>query len=264
MKLINKINTFIIYSIKKIFSEWKYKAIAKTYNLNGFQRVYLIHIRKTGGTSLNNMFLALSKDSKQLYNDLTKTIGHRIICNNFIYVGWDKKNIEKGNYFYGFSHIPLYKLQLPKNTFTVSCFRDPAERVISHYNMLIDYKKNNINHPCMAIEGQWLGDSFEDFIERIPQEHLLNQLYMFSSNFCIDEAMRSIKTLSYYFFNDDFEEGIKDINRITGLNLEQLHIRKSAHKTIISEQTLIRLKEKLSKEYQLLELLRNHKKKGNT
>jgi hypothetical protein len=34
--------------------------------------------------------------------------------------------------------------------------------------MLIDYKVNEIKHPCMEVELEWLGNSFEDFIGRIP------------------------------------------------------------------------------------------------
>ena len=47
--------------------------------------------------------------------------------------------------------------------------------------MLKDFQANNIDHPCMITEGKWLGECFDDFLKRIPQEHLLNQLYMFSS-----------------------------------------------------------------------------------
>jgi len=78
--------------------------------------------------------------------------------------------IEEGSYYYAFSHIPLHQLRLPKETFTITCFRDPIKRIISHYNMLVHYRDNNIYHSCMKIEGHWLGNSVLDFVERRPKK----------------------------------------------------------------------------------------------
>ena len=134
--------------------EYKYKKIAKNYDFNGYKRVYLVHIRKTGGTSLNHMFLSLSgEDPKVLYAKLARTAPHRLLCNGLIYGGWTVKLIEKGNYFYAFSHTPMYQINLPAKTFSFACFRDPAKRVVSHYNMLMNLHINKIDHPCMATEG---------------------------------------------------------------------------------------------------------------
>lgn len=236
-----------------IAKERKYSEITETYDLNGYKRVYLFHIRKTGGTSLNNMFLSLSgEDSSQLYAQLAQTPDHRLLRNGKVYVGWNVRHINKGMYYYAFSHIPFHKLSLPDKTFTVSCFRDPAKRVISHYNMLMDFHVNEIDHPCMETEGKWLGKDFDDFLSKIPREHLLNQLYMFSSDFNVREAVSNVQKLSHFFFSDNFNKGVDELNDKTGLNLEAVHIRKASYQAQISEGGLAALREMLNDEYQFL------------
>jgi len=252
-----KIIPRVIAEIRSLFENAKYQKIASTYDLQGYKRIYLIHIRKTGGTSLNNMFLSLSGlDSKSLYRQLAASPIHRLIVNGLIFVGWNVRYINKGSYYYAFSHTPLHKLDLPENTFTVTCFRDPVKRVVSHYNMLMDYQENNISHPCMAIEGKWLGKNFDDFINNIPKEHLLNQLYMFSSSCDIDEAVKNVRHLSHYFFSDTFASGIHELNRKTGLNLEPIHIRKSGYHAHLSDESLSKLRDMLDEEYTFFERIK--------
>lgn len=247
----------VVASAKTTIEESKYQKISESYDLNGYKRVYLVHIRKTGGTSLNKMFLSLSgKDSNVLYTQLSRTPGHRLICNGRIYVGWNVKLINKGNYFYAFSHTPIHQLSLPAGTFTVTCFRDPVKRIVSHYNMLMDFQANKIDHPCMATEGKWLGEGLDNFLNNIPKEHLLNQLYMFSNNFNINEAVNNVQQLSHYFFSDQFDKGVNSLNMKTALNLESIHIRKANYQSQISEHDLGKLREMLDKEYKFLYSIR--------
>jgi len=240
-----------------IAKERQYQAIMEGCNLKGYKRVYLVHIRKTGGTSLNNMLLSCGgEDSSQLYAQLAQTPDHRLLSNGYIYVGWNVKYINKGRYFYAFSHTPFHRLSLPDKTFTVSCFRDPVKRVVSHYNMLMDFQVNEIDHPCMETEGKWLGKDFNDFLSKIPKEHLLNQLYMFSSDFNISEAISNVQRLSHFFFSDNFDKGIDELNKKTGLNLKAIHIRKADYEAQISDNSLVALREILDDEYRFLDSIR--------
>jgi len=235
----------------------KYHEIANTYNINGFKRIYLVHIRKTGGTSLNNMFLSLSQeDSNLLYGQLDKKPNHRLLSNGLIFVGWNVRLINRGDYFYAFSHTPWYELDLPPCTFTISCFRDPIGRVLSHYNMLMGYRKNGNNHPTMRVEGRWLGKNLSDYLQNIPKNHLLNQLYMFSRNYNVEEAVSNVKNLSHIFFSETFNSGINSLNIKSGLNLEPIHIRKASYKEKHPEAILAELRQMLNDEYRFLNIVR--------
>jgi len=232
----------------------KCRNLAATYNIGGYKRIYLVHIRKTGGTTLNNLFLSLGqKDYQGLYEELGRVPMHRLIRNGKIFVGWSQALINAGHYYYAFSHIPYHKLKLPDGTFTIICFRDPVRRVISHYNMLMEYSRNNIHHPCMVVEGEWLGNSFLDFVARIPKEHLLNQLYMLSEKFDIEEALGRVREITHVMFTEDYEPGLTGLNRKAGLSLKPMHIRKARYQADISCEALEYLRRKLVKEYQFLE-----------
>ncbi|MFN9645593.1 MAG: hypothetical protein ACK6BG_10865 [Cyanobacteriota bacterium] len=237
--------------------EKQFKHLADDYDFNGYKRIYLVHIRKTGGTSLNHMFLSLSgADSRQLYSQLAKVPDHRLCSHGKIYVGWNGKYINKGVYFYAFSHLPFHQLSLPEKTFSVSCFRDPVKRVVSHYNMLMELVLNKSDHPCLHTEAKWLGSNFNDFLSRMPKEHLLNQLYMFSSSFDVGEAVANVRRLSCSFMSENFNEGIDELNEKTGLSLKPIHIRKAGYQAKISGESLAKLKELLRDEYRFLEGIR--------
>lgn len=247
----------IIGRVKGELEEKRCNRIASHYNVSGYKRIYLIHIRKTGGTSLNNIFLSLSgEEPASLYAQLAATPGHRLLRRGRIFVGWNIRYINKGNYFYAFSHTPLHKLNLPEGTFTITCFRDPVKRVISHYNMLMDFSVNRVSHPCMRTEGDWLGNSFNDFLKRIPQEHLCNQIFTFSARYEINEAVERVASLSHFFFTENFSNGIDAINYKTGLNLKPAHIRKASYSAPIPDSSMANLREMLAKEYNFLDRIR--------
>ncbi len=220
--------------------------------------IYHYHIRKTGGTSINFAFLsnAATTDVNDFYQQLAQKKNNRLIANDHVFVGWNKRLIEGGKYFYAFSHTPVHELRLPKNAFTFTCLRDPARRVISHYKMLRYYQENNIAHPCMRVEGAWLGDSFDDFLKNIPKNHLMNQLYMFSKNYNIEEAEERIRACSYYFFMENMEQGIADLSARLNLKLPLSHQKKYDIELNINDPQLAHLKEKLAPEYHLLERLK--------
>lgn len=168
---------------------------------HGYKRIYHFHVRKNGGTSLNKIFCSLgTEQGVNPYGKLSQTRNNRVISNGKVFVGWNQKLIEQGYYYYAFSHTPKHMLKLPDKTFTITCLRDPAERVISHYKMLLEHRLKYKSHPLLKTEGKWLNNSFADFLMNIPRKHLLNQLYMFSKNFSVNEAFDNITECSYFLF----------------------------------------------------------------
>jgi hypothetical protein len=190
----------------------------------------------------------------RLLNDPT----YRVISNDKVFTR-RKDLIEEGNYFYAHSHSPAHELKLPKDTFTITCIRDPIKRVLSHYRMLLEYKEKNIAHPCMNDEGQWLGDSFEDFLSNMPRDHLLRQLYMFSKTFDVDEAFDRIVECSHFFFTEDFSRGIEDLSSVLQISLKALHNRKTSKRYTPSKRELDIVLSLLQPEIVLYERLKKYK-----
>lgn len=237
------------------------------YGLGWYERIYHYHVRKSGGTSINvGMLASLKKDStcpQEIYEDLAQTKGHRLIIDGYPVVGWSKKAIEKGDYYYGFSHIPCHKLKLPKKTFTLTCLRDPVERVISHYQMLVRFHEERIDHPCMRTEWPWAKNGIIEFVRRMPREHLCRQLYMFSADFSIDEAYERILGCHVVMFTGNLSEGIKELARRLGnRDLKVRHEKKALKSSPISKQTRKYLKSYLEDEILLYERISAYHKES--
>lgn len=235
----------------------KYREMSNYNIAGGYRCIYLFHIRKTGGTSLyHSFFIQSGEDTEKKYAQLCEAKDHRILSNGKIFVGWNKQYIEQGNYYFAFSHIPKHKLRLPEKTFTITCVRDPVKRVLSHYRMLYEYKVNHIAHPCMKTEGKWLGNSFSDFLQNIPKEDLLYQLFMFSKNFNVNEAFDNIITCSHFFFTEQFSSGISQLSKKLGIELKPLHYRKASIDVDFNRGDIDRLRYMLKEEYILFDKLK--------
>jgi hypothetical protein len=240
--------------MKEYLEERRCRRLSGNYALpGGDRRIYLYHIRKTGGTSLIHMFLASAGiDGAAAYDRLRNRPSRRLIVGGKVFTGWDPARIERGHFFFAFSHLPHHQIRLPPKTFTLTCLRDPVARVLSHYKMLLGYQQNSIDHPCMAREGPWLGNGFEDFLARIPTEDLLNQLYMFSATFSVDEAADRIRGLSHVLFLEDLASGTEELSAKVGLPLKVAHVRQGELDVELKPQSLLQLRERLDMEYGLL------------
>lgn len=244
----------------QVVAWWKYWQCHRAldgYRLpDSYKRIYFYHIRKTGGTSINHILLSLGgEEPKQVYDRVSNGPYFGTVSGDKVYAGWDRNLIERGKYFYAFSHIPQHKLSLPTNTFTFTCVREPAQRVLSLYKMLYNYKTNNVPHPGMKRQGKWLGNSFHDFLDRIPEEELLSQLYMFSSSFDIEEACENILDCDHVMFTERFDAGIDGLARKLNLELVPLHTRSAIISPPINESERDRLRKMLEPEYELYEKL---------
>jgi hypothetical protein len=218
----------------------------------GDERIYHVHLRKTGGTSLNHVFLGVgNEDPEAAYRELAAHPSRCREWNGYRYVGWNVGMILDGDYFYAFSHAPCWQLDLPVRTFTITCLRDPVERVLSHYWMLRKYAEDAIDHPCMAVEGRWLGRSFDDFIDRIPVEHLKAQLWAFSASCDVDEALDRVRRISHVMFTEEFADGLRRLETRLGMSLPCQH-RRAGRRGEVSPESLLRLRDMLADEYELL------------
>ena len=94
-KIVGKVKRALIFLIDYP-EDRKCQKIAN-YNVAGkYKRIYLYHIRKTGGTSLNNMFLSLGGNKVGLYKKLVLSRSHRTCSKGMVYQGWNPLLIERG------------------------------------------------------------------------------------------------------------------------------------------------------------------------
>ncbi len=243
-----------------LFQQKERRKVAHLFAQQERPPIYHYHIRKTAGTSINFAFLAHygGEDTEGFYQQLAQQENHRLIANDKVFVGWNTRLIQGGKYFYAFSHAPAHSLELPSNAFTLTCLRDPAQRVLSHYNMLQHYKNENIPTLARQKEGQWLGNSFDDFLDRLPKKHLQNQLYMFSPTYNVAEAVERIQGCSFYFFMEELEAAFAELSDKLDLDLSIFHRKKYGYISEISDLQMERLQEMLKPEYQMIDKLKDH------
>jgi hypothetical protein len=224
-------------------------------------RLYFHHIRKTGGTSLVQTLLSIGgEDGAAVYRRMARSRSGRAISGERVFVGWRRTWLEAGDYHVGFSHEPAHALRLPARTFLVSCLREPSERVLSHYWMLVAAAQAPSVPRSLAPELRWLGRDFDDFLDRLPREHLLRQLYTFSERFEVAEAFDWISALDCLCFTDAMEAGVERLSQRLGLALAPRHARRRARGATAADEpgaaALARLREELAPEYELWHAIR--------
>jgi len=251
--MISKIKNLIsyIYGLKQ---EKVVRSISNYLISDKYKRIYFYHIRKAAGKSITDMIMALEgKDHYVKYGELYSASNHRIIYNDKVFVGWHPILIQKGHYYYAFSHLPFHNLIIPEDTFTFTCLRDPSSRVISYYKMLIRLRDQKDLSTTIKKEIGSLGKSFSDFLDNVPKHRLLNQLYMFSKEYSISEASERILGLSHYFLVENFTEGIEMLGEKLNLNLNILHTDRAKNTDNISDVDISKLRDILDLEYRLIE-----------
>lgn len=228
--------------------------------LNGDQHsIYHIHIRKTGGTSLNHALVEAitGQNSDVIMTELENDALHRINAQDRIITGWSQNTINRYPFNYGFSHLPIDQLKLPENVFTYTCFRDPVQRLHSHYKMLRGFLNNGINEPCVILEGDWATGSFLNFVERTPRKDRDTQLYMFSSAFNIQEAIENVKKCNHIMFFNNIKDDVAELSEKLGIELQLPLKNKSMSEFMLSDNDDEYVREILKDEYEFYDLVKN-------
>ena len=225
---------------------------------DGSRRVYLFHVRKTAGTSLHRSFCALGgEDPDVVEHRIRGSLLSRTRSGQYLFT-CGRGTLCQGDYFFGWSHMAGHRLRLPSRTFTITILRDPVARVLSYYRYLVagDAAQGDMNWRVQDDERALAGDSFSDFLGNVPDELLLNQLYMFSPRFDVCEATDKILECSAVMMTETYERDLRDLALTLGLPLEYRRDRVTAATSApVPEKQLKALRDRLAAEYELLEKL---------
>jgi hypothetical protein len=221
---------------------------------DGIARIYFHHIRKTGGTSLLRSFLGLGgEDPVVVERRIADSFFGRTQSHGLVFAAGHKEVLNRGRYFFAFSHNPAHELRLPDGTFTVTVLRDPLRRVLSYYSYLRAGDGPDAAFPVKEKERQLAADGLAVFLQRVPRHHLLRQLYTFSRTYDVEEAAIAIRRCSAVISNERYEEGLRAVGERLGLPLIPRKDRVTPHSDEpLDEAVLQRIRDLLEPEYELL------------
>jgi hypothetical protein len=214
-----------------------------------FERIYHVHSRKTAGTSVNQMFLALSQpdDVNALYAALARP-PYNVGSGEWRFSAWTATALKHPQFHYGFSHVPLWQLDLPPRTFRFTVLRDPVARVRSLYDMLAGYRDTQSRHPDHQPQIEWVKDGFAGFLERAPKAELLGQLSMFSKKLDPQEGLDAVGELEMIVALEKLEPALKQMGSRFGLPLYAQHTRAATQRYTPTPEELRRLRGLLAPE----------------
>lgn len=182
------------------------------------KRVYFFHIRKTGGQSIYHAILEqLCRGIDPAKAERWLTRAGVLACMDKLIVGWGVEQINRQDWHFGFSHVAMHELlPMPSDTFTFACFREPSERVISHYRMLKMFRETKTRHDVLQTECKWVRKTFAAFLDAVPPHHLMTQLRTFSAGYDPQEALDNVAKLDYFFHLEDFSVGLAELGKRIG------------------------------------------------
>ena len=230
----------------------------RTYNIGaGYKRIYFYHVQKAGGSSIKRIFYELTGlEGDRVHRMVLQSRDARVKIDDKIFVGWNKKLINEGYYFFASTHIPLAELSLPPNTFTFTCLRDPMTRILSRYKELVNYQRSDPSHVHLQTVKDWFNADFSVFLTNMPKREYLRQLQMFSASYNVDEAVDQIANCEYFFILEDFDQGILALADQLQIPLKPKHVRQSGIQFSPESADIERLQEMIAPEKTLYERIR--------
>ena len=228
---------------------------------DGIDRVYHIHIRKSAGSSLNNVFFMQAGLSLQEF--WREPV---YVKNGMVFVQHQKEPIIQGNYYYASSHYPIWELNLKPNTFTYCILRDPIDRLVSLYKYYcwvaqVDEKTGYAKDPSYYVllaQKNLLNKTFSDFVKELSPKYLSNQLFIFDKDLNAEKAIALLATVNKVYFFDMLDFAITDLTATLNLKPTQLTKERSFQDVVfeIKPDELVMAKGLLSAEIEFYERAR--------
>lgn len=192
------------------------------------KKIYHFHLMKTGGTSINDGIISSHyKDSINWHTDMYKYPDCRIISDKKIFVSFNYLLIRLGLFHYGFSHRSYYQTRLPKGTYSITCIRNPLLRNYSRYKHI----KKNINEKNFqahsASELNAAKGSFGKYLELISDREMCHQLYFYSNEGNVCEAIDNLSKVNFIIRNECFAEDINVLSKKIGFDIPIRRIRET-------------------------------------
>jgi hypothetical protein len=243
-----------IHQLRTGIADYRAKRLSSRYRLGDqgqYRRIYFYHVQKAGGSSLKTTFYELSGKGRAELHPLLTRPPFRHFEGNLVYVSWDKRLIEGGDYFFAGTHYPASEFTLPDATFTVTCLRNPVDRILSRYRELVQYSQTEPDHIHLQEVQDWFSVDFDAFIQNMPRTELLHQLHMFSPDYDVDQAFERVVSCTHFFVLEDYEDGVKQLGIKLGLDLKPKHIRATRKDTVPPADTLARLEALIEPEIRL-------------
>lgn len=224
----------------------------------GWRRIYLFHVRKTAGTSLVRSFLALGgEDPGAVEQRLSASFLSRADSGPYAF-SCGRGTLRRGDYFFGWSHAPSHRVELPPETATIALFRDPASRIVSYYRYLVagDTTGNDLGWRVQADERAMAAGGFHRFLRQVPPELLLNQLYMFSKTLSVSEAVDNVLRCAAVMTTETFRDDLEKFALLFDLPLAYRRDRVTNLASVpLDDVALASLRDRLEPEYELLAAL---------
>lgn len=244
------------HSLRSARRAFEQRRIGRRYRLGGFQRVYLHHVRKTGGTSFSESFLALGGEDPLAVKRRMREGWGMARSGDLVFAAHARRALEGGRYFFGWSHIPAWDLDLPPGTYRATILRDPDARVLSLYRYLSDPDSDEGQpFPALPEQREMAAGGFDRFLDLLPESELLAQVHMFSASLDPAEAVARMWECELIFGIAEMERALAEVSRLTGRPLQPRHARRSAPDFVPSEAQRERLEKMVAPEFEMLDRL---------